>query len=520
MLDGVDTCTSTPLGEIKFARGWMASSITGVVRKVRRVFRVVPLTPAVQFGMHNNSITNLLRGLRERVFLVNKSGELAPTPQPKPGLVTERLKDFARRIGRRAHPTTPFSLEQFVACYDGRRFKVYSDAAAHYLVYGVRRAHAYLSTFVKAEKINFSSKPDPAPRVIQPRHPVYNVAVGRYIKRLEHPLYQLVNDIFGEVTIMKGHNAAESGRIIHEKWTQFSNPVAVGLDASRFDQHVSEDILRWEHSIYKLFYRGADREELARLLEWQLDNRGFGRTADGEVKYRVRGCRMSGDMNTGLGNCLIMCAMVHSYMAGRCGYRLANNGDDCVLFLEASDLHHLDALPEWFLELGFDMKVEDPVYDLEKVEFCQTHPIWTPSGWRMVRKHAVAQAKDCITAVDISTPTNARRWLKAVGDAGLALASGIPVQQEFYAKLAAQDVDPSTHPGLESGFFRLAAGMVPLIAPVDPYTRYSYWLAFGVLPDHQVAIEDELRVAHLVVTQPKGNVTPALPFSHNLFYFP
>lgn len=468
--------------------------------------------------MHNNTVTNLLRGLRERVFMVQKHGELRPTPLPLPGLVAKRLKDFGARIGRRAHPTTPFSAEQFAACYDGRRFKVYSDAVAHYLVYGVRRAHSYLSTFVKAEKINFSSKPDPAPRVIQPRHPVYNVAVGRYIKRLEHALYSIVNDIFGEVTIMKGHNAAESGEIMASKWHSFKDPVAVGLDASRFDQHVSSDVLQWEHGIYKLFYRGADREELSKLLEWQLDNRGFGRTADGSVKYRVSGCRMSGDMNTGLGNCIIMCAMVHAYMSGRCHYKLANNGDDCVLFLERGDLHHLDEVPGWFFEMGFDMKVEAPVYDLERVEFCQTHPIWTPTGWVMVRKHMTAQAKDCVTAIDISSPQQCKRWYRAVGEAGLSLASGIPVQQEFYAKLAAVPAVASTHPGLESGFFRLAAGMIPRYRPVHARTRYSYWLAFGVLPDHQEAIEHELSKLELSTSPPTGNIHPVLPFSHNIFY--
>jgi hypothetical protein len=32
------------------------------------------------------------------------------------------------------------------------------------------------------------------------------------------------------------------------------------------------------------------------------------------LKYQVEGCRMSGDMNTSSGNCMIMVALVYSYM--------------------------------------------------------------------------------------------------------------------------------------------------------------------------------------------------------------
>jgi hypothetical protein len=52
-------------------------------------------------------------------------------------------------------------------------------------------------------------------------------------------------------------------------------------------------------------------KELAELLKWQLQNKGFARTIDGLIKYSVEGCRMSGDMNTALGNCTIMCALVY-----------------------------------------------------------------------------------------------------------------------------------------------------------------------------------------------------------------
>lgn len=377
--------------------------------------------------------------------------------------------------------------------YQGRRKVVYSNAAVSLETRPVRRQDATVKTFLKAEKINLSSKPDPAPRVIQPRDPRYNVEVGVFIKHLEHSIYHAVNAVFKETTIMKGSNAQQSGRIMHEKWSRFARPVAVGLDASRFDQHVSQDALSWEHSVYLQCFRGTDRNRLSELLRWQLVNKGVARASDGLVKYKVDGCRMSGDMNTGLGNCLIMCALVHAFCghAGITKFSLANNGDDCVLFMEQSDLRKLDGLAQWFLEMGFTMKVEDPVYDLERVEFCQTHPIWTPQGYLMVRKHKVAMAKDCVSLVPLTCASSYNKWRHAVGTAGLSLTGGIPVQQEFYSCMlrGAVQGDVDKHPAMETGFARLAKGMDRDYAVVHPRTRYSYWLAFGVTPDAQCALE-------------------------------
>jgi len=412
------------------------------------------------------------------------------------------------------------SYNRFVEYYSGRRRTVYQDAADSLLVRGVERKDSYLATFVKAEKINFTAKADPAPRVIQPRHPRYNVAVGVFLKPIEHQLYSTVDRVFGEVTIMKGHNAQESGGILHGKWSSFRHPVAVGLDASRFDQHVSPDTLSWEHTVYEMFYRGADKVKLRALLSWQLRNRGFGRASDGLIKYIVDGCRMSGDMNTGLGNCIIMCALIWAYCCDHgLKAKLANNGDDCVLFLEAADLAKLRGINGWFRTRGFTMKMEEPVYHLEQVEFCQTQPVWTPEGWLMVRKHGSAMSKDVHTVFPLDNEGGAMKWLKAISDAGMALTGGIPVQQEFYRALGRNArVALVGAPQLESGFMRLAAGMQRTHTDVHPMTRVSYWRAFGVLPDVQESLEQWLATTDVVWTppQPQGKHIPSLTWVSSL----
>ena len=232
-----------------------------------------------------------------------------------------------------------------------------------------------LNVFVKYEKTDRTTKKDPVPRIISPRDPKYNIRVGRYLKPLEHKLFKSINDLFGHETIMKGYNALASARLMREKWDNYSKPVAVGLDASRFDQHVSYDALSWEHDIYvECFPQRKHKSRLMSLLTHQLINRCSGELADGLLEYQVTGTRMSGDMNTSMGNCLLMCSMIYAYLEKRgVSGMLANNGDDCVVFMETRDLPvFMEGLSSWFLEMGFNMAIEAPVYSFEEVEFCPT----------------------------------------------------------------------------------------------------------------------------------------------------
>lgn len=118
--------------------------------------------------------------------------------------------------------------------------------------------------------------------MIQPRLPRYNVIVGRYLKPLEHTLYRALAKMHGSTVVTKGLTIDQTGRLLARKWHKFNHPVAVGIDASRFDQHVSKQALEWEHSIYnKLF----ESDELAAALKWQIYNVGFARCKDGCIKY-------------------------------------------------------------------------------------------------------------------------------------------------------------------------------------------------------------------------------------------
>lgn len=468
--------------------------------KKRRVWQVESLTPGLKFGVHDNCLTNLLRGVRERVFAVEGPEGLVPPPRPEPGIFALELASFRRQFQKRVVVTTPWTPDQFLETYEGRRRTIYEKAVGSLATSPVNHRDAYSSAFLKAEKIPFYLKPDPAPRLIHPRSPRYNAAVGVYIKNIEHSVYKAVDEVWGGVgpTILKGYNAHQVGAYMNAKWSRFKRPVAIGLDASRFDQHVSTDALTWEHERYLDYYSGPDKIALRRLLQWQLRTRVWARCRDGLVKYTVPGMRFSGDMNTGLGNCLLMSAMVWTWARKKgVDCELANNGDDCVVIMEARDLKrwHNDEMKTWFRSLGFTMKVEQPVREIEQIEFCQTQPVCVDGRWLMVRKHGHAMAKDCVSIKPLDSPGVFNKWRKAIGEAGLSLTGGVPVQQSFYLSMmrGAGDVALSqAETTLETGFMRLARGMHRKATPISPLTRYSYWKAFGVTPDEQEALEDLL----------------------------
>lgn len=472
------------------------------------MYCVTPLCPRVNFGVHNNNVINLVRGIRERVFAVEKGGELVKPPRPGPGAWLEELAWEAEYLDSRAYPTIRWTEAEFLSTFSGRRLTVYSCAVATLACLPVHRGDADSKGFLKAEKINFSAKEDPAPRLIHPRDPRYNVEVGRYIKRIEHDVYHGIDAMWGHRTVLKGYNARRVAGILRQKWDMFDQPVSIGLDASRFDQHVSVDALKWEHERYLGWFRGHDREILRELLSWQLGTKCWSRADDGSVRYYVDGMRFSGDMNTGLGNCLLMSALVHAWCRKR-GVKaaLGNNGDDCALILSGRQVAQLDlvAMCAWFGKLGFTLKVEGITDVFEGIEFCQSHPVVSGSGYVMARKHGVAMAKDCISLKPLDNQSVFNKWRRAVGLSGLALASGVPVQQSFYLAFmrGAGDVALSD-PTLETGMARLAVGLESRTSDVTPEARYSYWLAFGISPDEQVALEAELDCVDLVWTQPRA----------------
>jgi len=503
----------------------VAHSLSGKPRKNKVSYGVVGLAPKILYKIHNQNQQSMVRGMLERLFYVKRDGVFVRPPRPRKGIYHERLGYLAERISCSVSKTTPIAREDFPGLYEGRRRTVYESALKSLYVTPVSARDAKIKAFGKVEKINFSAKPDPAPRMIYPRSPRYNLEVGRYIKPLEPRLCKAVASVFGGVTITKGLTAEGVGDLIHTKWSKFCDPVAVGLDASRFDQHVSQEALSWEHSLYARCFKNPG--PLQRLLRMQLVNRGHWRLPDGYGHFSVQGGRMSGDMNTGLGNCIIASCLVKAYCdAKNIQFELVNNGDDCVVIMQRSSLSCFNkGLDEWFLEMGFNMVVELPVYHIEHIRFCQAAPVFDGECWVMVRDPHTSLAKDCVSLRSLSTESEYKQWIKAVGLAGGAMAGGIPVVAAFYQRLvdAGGDIDLGgiyQSPQFETGMMMLARGMTRRGRIVTDDARLSFWRAFGITPDQQVDIEAHLATVDISYYDDQGEFGEYLPTDFTPIWFP
>jgi len=438
---------------------------------------------------HNNTIDNLSRGVGERVLYTN--AKLDKPISPVEGVFVRRLGSYRVAMVKRLGYQSPVSRQAFVGFYRGPRQVIYQKAVDGLAMKPIRPQDSYLKTFVKAEKINLTLKQDPVPRVIQPRSPRYNVEVGRYLRPIEKIVYYGIDDLFEGPTVMSEYNSYNQALVLKAKWDKFSKPACVGLDASRFDQHVSQQALKFEHAFYNKIFKS---KELKNLLTWQLKNLGYADACDGSFKYLKYGSRMSGDMNTSLGNKFFMCLMAKSYI-DQLPYpvEFVNNGDDCLMFMEEKHLHQLGGLKQYFRDFGFNIVTEAPVFEFERVVFCQTHPVYSNGVWRMVRGYRTCISKD-ITNTNLGHSENEfRGWLKDVSMCGKTIAADVPVLGAFYNMLDRFSTDHKYGAGKynEFAWFHTLGKNARCVSTTpDDDSRLSYFIATGMSPDEQLALEN------------------------------
>lgn len=448
-------------------------------------------------GVYNNNVDAIGRALTERYFFCkDKNGPgFRSIYKPKPNAFKNKhFHEFKDKVMSHMPMLPRLSYQQVVDRYTGSKKRVYTDAMNSLCRDRFTERDAHLKMFVKFEKQDLGK----APRGINPRDPRFNLELGRYIKHAEKPFFKAINKAFDSRTghtVIKGLNAVESAAVLKAKWDRFKRPVALGLDAEKFDAHVSVQALQFEHSFYHALYPGAAM--LRTLTNLQLHNVGKAYAKDGVVKFRIDGTRSSGDLNTSLGNCLIMCGAVYAYAKQkRIDIELANNGDDCVVIMETEDLFRFMAgVDAYFRDRGFSMVAEEPVFEFEQLEFCQTKPCFVDNRWMMLRNHTAVLKKDPICLLSIPNAKVYKKWLYAVGVGGSILCKGAPVQQSFYQCFLRHGVECGDammeHVFKGSSMYTRISGLSTKTAPVEvlPEARVSYYYAFGVTPDEQMAIE-------------------------------
>lgn len=442
---------------------------------------------------YSNSLQNAQVALYRRVlYRYDKAtGEYKPRIVPSEEAVDAAIGRFRRRFTRRSFAPVRCGLGEYHQLYTGHKRKVYEAAERSLVTRSLGFTDWRTLLFVKVENTKLGADP----RGIQTRSPRFHASLGRFLKLNEKSFYYGVDSYFGEKTITKGLTAEGIGELMKDKFHAFSDPCAIGLDASRFDRSVSIPLLRFVHDIYRMVL-GRD-PELEWLLSKQLENVGVAYTDGGNIKYKVEGGIMSGDVDTSLKGCLIMCALVGGWM-DVCGVKakLINNGDDCVAFMERRDAGRFMAgMQEWFLALGFDIVAEDPVYELEKVEFCQARPVLSSNDtYIMCRDPRTATVKDGTCRLDVSQVSSMKAWAGSVADCGMALAGDMPIFCSFYPMLqryaGGSRMDWMVrHSGYKNGLQWLSEGM-SVRSGVTDASRLSFWRAWDILPHVQRLIEE------------------------------
>ncbi|WAU86991.1 putative replicase [Maize umbra-like virus 1] len=453
----------------------------------RRSLQLLLPLPRACFVNHANDGVNMVRVLENRVLKYKGRDPVKPLTEAISRLDTA----IARKYKIQPKRVQPLSYQGFLNCYHGRRRTRYEQAVEQLSRRPLQPKDSRVETFIKNEKFDWLSKrAETDPRAIQPRKPKFLAEVGRWFKPLEHIMYQdLAKRLYDsdEPVIAKGLNAEQTGELLWRKWSRFKRPVCVSLDASRFDLHVSQDMLKWTHRMYNRYCRS---KTLNKLLSWTLTNRGTASCADSAYQYEVEGRRMSGDMDTALGNCVIMTCITWFILNElNIKHELLDNGDDCLFICELADAPSDETISKMYLDFGFEVRLESRSEVFERIEFCQTQPVWRGDSWVMIR-NIKSLSKD-VTDVNCVTDNAFTHWLKAVGLCGRVLNSGIPIFQSFHNMLTRIGTDSRIKNAVyyECGLVNLIKGMTREKREIADETRLSFYRAFGIPPHRQIAIE-------------------------------
>lgn len=416
-------------------------------------------------------------------------------PQPtKEGL--KFMRKGADYIKRSMPATTQEELGEFALKYPPSKRKRYLDALDQVLTNGIDEDDAFVTQFVKCEKVA-PTKINPDPRSIQFRAPKYCVMLASYLKPMEQFLYQmkLRSPHCKSYTrvVGKGLNQVERAELLQRKLENFSDPVILSLDMSRFDQHVSLEALEIEHSVY--LHSNPD-PYFRQLLSWQLHNKVRSKLG---FRYKTRGKRMSGDMNTALGNCVQMIAMVSGAMEElNVWFDIMDDGDDCLLIIESRDLDLVVAkLPAMMLLCGHELKIEHIAHSMNDVEWCQSKPIYDGTKWKFVRNPFKVMSGALVGVRWFGIKPKTRlEYLSGIARCELVLNSGVPVLEEYAKALLRNSRGADPKFDQTSGeWWRYIRELRHLDdpQPISQEARLSFAHAFGVSVTSQIEYEEYLK---------------------------
>nr|WKV33720.1 MAG: RNA-dependent RNA polymerase [Riboviria sp.] len=437
---------------------------------------VTPLLPLSSFPKcyevqtHQACPENELRSLHNRHLR-----DVGVTPTRRGiRLLHRQMLRLTRKIG----DLRPCSLETLLARAPSRKKRLYITAAESLGEYEIEERDSRVKMFIKTDRYNAEEVAEKEPRAIQYRTPRYNLALQRYLHPFEMAYYSTVNHFKGGP--VKGKNSWERARLYIDAIQEFVDPVVINLDFSKFDAHLHPDVLAEERKLYNRAFGDA---ELIELLDAQIDNKCTTQTG---IKYSVKGTRMSGDVNTGLGNTVIAEAIVRAW-ASHHGVRVVPfvDGDDIIVILERGNIPPLD-----FSDWGMECTAE--ILEPEHLTHCHSKIIWIGNRPRMVRDPWRAISHGACTVRNYPSHI-LRPLLAAMGKCELACSHGVPVLQEWALAQIRVAASPAWKHFDEALAYRAKLEGRVGITHITPQARDSFASCFGIEVSDQLALEEELR---------------------------
>ena len=453
------------------------------------MYRVaLPTEDFPRMSFHFDCACNQVRSVTGRV--------LKPVPRPTLEGIRSLIRaatDIAAKIPR----TIEDDLYKMPMSYSGSKRQRYIAAADSLTQMPLNRNDGLITMFVKAERFDSSAKVNPDPRAIQFRDARYAVAFAAFLKPIEHHLYLLKGICPGVPptrNIAKGLNSHERASLLMKKLEAFDDPVILSLDASRFDMHVDVLLLLVIHLVY---LSSNPSSYFAYILGFQLKSKCLSKLG---LKYVALGKRMSGDMDTANGNCLLMIIMLIAFM----NYVLyihkwdcLDDGDDVLLITERSDSNRVIELvqPE-FLNFGHEMKIESIASNIYEVEFCQSQVVqYLPGKFKFVRNWRAVIAKGLCGIRNWSSITYRLRVIRAIGECELILNRHVPILQAW-ALAVLRNVGRTDDLKYAPEYLLIRTQREKEFSKdiienpeIDLIARQTFHLAFGVTPERQVELE-------------------------------
>lgn len=485
--------------------------LNGKPVRTRKMTQFVGFAPNEQVGCFSSSAKNMRLAILGRVLSKEVHGVRKPLLKTLPKLGHERpLVEYANAIRKIATPTTSLEPFAFAAKYGGGKRKNYERAAARLALEPLTKKDSHITLFLKLEKDIRSQKPKRIPRCILPPDVKYTVETGRFVHPMEKVVYSAIDELWGSRVVTKGKNYLEVGQLFEEAWNSFTETCSLDCDVSKMDQSITEQVL--EVLLDLLADLSADDSEYLReILKWTLRTTVCGRADDGKFSYTQRGTLSSGMCYTSITGVFVVTGVMFMF-ARQFGLRLrmVDAGDDLTIMFEKGDLPIVQReLGNYYEQFGLTLEIGKPNYVLEGIEFCQAHPVLINSQYQMVRNARTAGVKDYVCPDHITKTAEICAWWEAVGKCGIASQGGAPIATARYNQLVRSSLrsmkDLDLKPRMvkryraavrrfeakTGGFNNFGDGMANRNV-VDPESRHSFYLAFGLTPQVQRAIEETL----------------------------